>query len=362
MANLLEYKCPSCGGAVSFDSSIQKMKCPYCDTEFEMEDLQDNDTAEEAAASSQVEWNGEAAGGEWADGETDGMLVYVCKSCGGEIVGDETMGATTCPFCDNPVVVAGQFAGALKPDVVIPFQLDKKAAKAKLVEHLKGKRLLPKVFKDENHIDEVKGLYVPFWLFDSDAEGDLSYNATKVRMWSDSDYDYVETSHYHVERGGMVSFERVPVDGSSKMADDLMESIEPFDPSDAVPFQTAYLSGYLADKYDVTEVESLDRAKERIDRSVKEVFEETVQGYNSVTLRGSNVRIENGKAKYALYPVWLLNTSWNGERYTFAMNGQTGKFVGNLPMDKGAFWRWFGGMTALGTALTLGVSALLYLL
>lgn len=364
MANLLEYKCPSCGGAVTFDSGIQKMKCPYCDTEFEMEDIQDQNTdaPNEEAASSQVEWNGESAGGEWADGETDGMLVYVCKSCGGEIVGDETMGATKCPFCDNPVVVAGQFSGALKPDIVIPFKLDKKAAKEKLTDHLKGKRLLPKVFKDENHIDEIKGLYVPFWLFDSDAEGDMRYDATKVRMWDDSEYDYVETSYYRVERAGSLAFERVPVDGSSKMADDLMESIEPFDPSGAVPFQTAYLSGYLADKYDVTEDESLDRAKERIDSSVKEVFEDTVEGYDSVSLKNSNVRIENGKAKYALYPVWLLNTTWNGERYTFAMNGQTGKFVGNLPMDKGAFWRWFGGMTALGTAVTLGISALLYLL
>jgi len=67
-------------------------------------------------------------------------------------------------------------------------------------------------------------------------------------------------------------------------------------------------------------------------------------------------------AKYALYPVWLLNTSWNGKKYTFAMNGQTGKLVGDLPMDKGAFWRWFAGLFAAATALTGALGYLFWLL
>lgn len=144
------------------------------------------------------------------------------------------MAATSCPFCDNPIVMMGQFAGALKPDLVIPFKLDKKAAKEGLKKHLTGKRLLPKIFKDQNHIDEIKGIYVPFWLFDTNVDATVRYRATKVRMWSDSDYDYTETSHFMVHWGGSIGFENVPVDGSTKMADDLMESIEPFNISGAV--------------------------------------------------------------------------------------------------------------------------------
>ena len=101
------------------------------------------------------------------------MRSYVCKSCGGEIVGDATTAATACPFCGNPVVMMGQFVGALRPDYVIPFKLDKKAAKAALMKHYGSKRLLPKVFKDQNHIDEVKGVYVPFWLFDTDVDAQV---------------------------------------------------------------------------------------------------------------------------------------------------------------------------------------------
>lgn len=353
MSVLLEYKCPCCSGEIKFDSTLQKMKCPYCDTEFDLETLKGYDDVLKEQKPDDMTWE-EEAGNQWDDGETDGMSVYICKSCGGEIIVDKETAASTCPYCDNPVVMTGKFSGDLRPDYVIPFKLDKNAAKAALSNHVKGKILLPKVFKDQNHIDEIKGVYVPFWLFDADADANIHYRATKVRTWSSSDYVYTETSFFAVTRAGNVGFERVPVDGSSKMADDLMESIEPFDFKDAVDFQTAYLSGYLADRYDVTAEQSIDRANQRIKNSTEQVFKETVQGYATVMPESSTINLSNSKSKYALYPVWILNTSWNGEKYTFAMNGQTGKFVGNLPMDKSAFWRWFAGITA-------GVGALAFL-
>ena len=210
-----------------------------------------------------------------------------------------------------------------------------------------GKRLLPKIFKDQNHIDEIKGVYVPFWLFDTDVDAKVRYKATKVRTWSDSNYNYTKTSYFMVHRGGSIGFEDVPVDGSTKMADDLMESIEPFNCAEAVDFQTAYLAGYLADKYDVTAEESIDRANERVKKSTEQAFAETVIGYETVTAENTSVQFHGGKARYALYPVWLLNTTWNGNRYTFAMNGQTGKFVGDLPVDKAEqpvgllYWRLY---------------------
>ena len=228
----------------------------------EMETLADYDSVLKNEASDDMSWES-TAGAQWQEGEADGLRSYVCKSCGGEIVGDENTAATSCPFCGNPVVMMGQFSGALKPDLVIPFKMDKKAAKEGLKKHLTGKRFLPKIFKDQNHIDEIKGIYVPFWLFDTDVDAQVRYRATNIRTWSDSDYNYTETSHFMVHRGGSVGFEHVPVDGSSKMADDLMESIEPYDFSEALDFQTAYLAGYLADKYDVTAEESIERANQR---------------------------------------------------------------------------------------------------
>ncbi len=361
VAVLQEYKCPCCGGAIAFDSSIQKMKCPFCDTEFEMEALASFDEALKNEPQSDMSWDA-APGAEWQQGEADGLRVYVCQSCGGEVVGDETTAATSCPYCDNPVIMMGQFSGVLKPDYVIPFKLDKAAAIDALQKHYNGKRLLPKIFKDKNHIDEVKGVYVPFWLFDTDADAHIRYKATRMRSWSDSQYNYTETSYFAVIRAGKLGFEHVPVDGSTKMDDTLMEAIEPFDFSQAVDFQTAYLAGYLADKYDVDAEQSIDRANERIRASTEQAFQSTVQGFTSVLPESTNISLTNGVAKYALYPVWLLNTSWNGQKYTFAMNGQTGKFVGDLPLDKKAYRKWLFGLTGIIGAAVFAVLALMHLL
>lgn len=360
MAVLQEYKCPCCGGAIAFDSTVQKMKCPYCDTEFEMEALAGYDSELKNTGEDDMKWE-TSAGAEWQEGETDGLRSFVCKSCGGEIVGDANTAATSCPFCGNPVVMMGQFSGALKPDYVIPFKLDKKAAKEALNRHYSGKRLLPKVFRDQNHIDEIKGVYVPFWLFDADAEADILYRATRVRAWSDSSYNYTETSFYSVSRSGSISFEKVPVDGSTNMPDALMESIEPYDFSEAVDFQTAYLAGYLADKYDVDAKQSVEHANERIRQSTADAFADTVEGYTSVSPESTSIRLQNGKAKYALLPVWILNTTWNGQKYTFAMNGQTGKLIGDLPLDKGAYRKWLFGLTGIVGAAAFVLSYLMWL-
>lgn len=362
MSDINEYKCPSCGGAIEFDSHSQKMKCPYCDTEFDLETLKkyDEQLSKEAEQKDDIsDWQTDQ-GKQWQEGETDGMNVYTCKSCGGEIVSDENTGATSCPYCGNPVILTERFRGALRPDMVIPFKLDKKAAKEAYYKHIKGRPLLPKVFRRENHIDEIKGIYVPFWLFDADVAADARYKATKVRTWSDSDYDYTETSYYSVDRSGNMSFVSVPVDGSSRMPDDLMESIEPYKVADAVEFQTAYLSGYLADKYDVDAQQSTDRARERMKESAQDVLRDTVKGYASVIPENTNVRISGGDAKYALYPVWILNTTWRGKKYIFAMNGQTGRMTGDLPVDNGAYTRWLLGLTAVFSIAAYLVALLIH--
>lgn len=339
MSELFEYKCPCCGGAIEFNSSLQKMKCPYCDTEFDMETLKSYDEGLKQEKEDDMNWD-KNSGEDWQEGETDGMKVYVCQSCAGEIIADDTTAATSCPYCGNPVIMKGQFQGDLRPDYIIPFKLDKKAAKEAMLNHLKDKKLLPKAFKDENHIDEVKGVYVPFWLYNTTADADIRYRATKVRRWSDSEYEYKETRYYSVLRSGDIAFERVPADGSSKMPDDLMESIEPFKFEEAMDFQTAYLAGYLADRYDVNSEECEERVNKRIKESTERAFRSTVTGYTSVMPENTSMVLKDGVTKYALYPVWILNTTWKDQKFIFAMNGQTGKFVGNLPMDVGAFIRW----------------------
>ena len=353
LPKLIEYKCPCCSGIIEFDSSSQMMKCPYCDTTFDPAALQEMDEVLNSQKPDEMSWQTESE--EWSEQEASSMNVYTCKSCGGEIIADENTGATHCPFCGNPVVLTSRFSGALKPDYVIPFQLDKETAKSKLMEFMSGKRLLPKLFYQNNHLDEIKGVYVPFWLFNTDVDAAFNYHATRARSWRTGSREYTETTHFRLERQGSLRFDNVPVDGSSKMDDAMMESIEPYDISGAKPFQTAFLSGYYADKYDVDDKQSEARANERIKKSTEAAFYQTVSGFGAVSSEATSMQFNNGKTKYALFPVWLLNTTYMGKNYHFAMNGQTGKFIGDMPIDKKAYWLW-------RLIYTGGISSVLWLI
>lgn len=353
MATLLEYKCTACDGALSFDSGLQKMKCPYCDTEFEVAALQEMDEVLRHEGTSDYTWQSQPET-LWSEDETQNLRSFVCNSCGGEIVGDENTAATRCPFCDNPVVMSGQFKGELRPDLVVPFQLDKEQAKAALKKHFGKKPLLPRLFTAQNRIESIQGIYVPFWLFDTDAEASIRYKATRIHTWSDSNYIYTRTSYYSLLRAGRIGFDNVPVDGSSKMSDELMESIEPYDLGKAVDFQTAYLAGYLADKYDVTADDSKPRANDRIRTSTEQAFAATTAGYASVIPVNTDIRLNGGRVRYALLPVWILTTRWKDKAFTFAMNGQTGKLVGNLPIDWKRFWMYVLSIgMSIGAVLSL---------
>ena len=323
-------------------SSAMKKKA---EKETEQKKQQQAKAAEEGWDTSDIndEWGKDAAG----------MKSYNCPSCGAELICDETTAATSCPYCGNPTVVPGQFSGVLKPDYVIPFKVSKKEAIEKLKMHYKGRPYLPKSFKDDNHIEEIQGVYVPFWMFDGKASGEASYKATTSKVYEKGDEEITETRHYEVSRAGSIGFEKIPVDASSKMPDDHMDSIEPYDYSGLKEFSTAYLPGFLADKYDVSVKDSQKRADTRCASTLEDALRGTVTGYDSCTLEHKQIDLKRGKVHYALLPVWMLHTKWNGQDFLFAMNGQTGKMVGDLPTSKGKFWGLFAAIAAPMTVVLM---------
>ena len=338
MAQLQDYKCPNCGGAMQFDIARQKLMCTFCDTLIDIPTLSNNVGQQGGIDNNNPVWQ-RNENNVW--NQEDNVTSFICNSCGGEIIGDQNLASSTCPFCGNQVVMSGRLSGQLRPDFIIPFKLDKNAAKKRYYEHIKGKKLLPKVFRKENHIDDIKGIYVPFWLFNCDASADIALRAMKTKRWSDSQFEYCEKSYYRLIRSGNISFDRVPVDGSSKIANDLIESIEPFDWNGAVIFNSAYLAGYMADKYDVPSHICNTRANQRIAQTAINAFMQNPKEFENIQVEKSNVILQNGRVYYAMYPVWLLNTTWQGKKFVFAMNGQTGKFVGDLPISKKESFKWF---------------------
>ena len=377
------YQCPACTGPLHYSAKSGKLACDYCGSSFdvaEIEALYARKEAEAAAAKQAADAKAEAAqaakaeaaeaaaaSGGWDTSdlsrdwgaEADGLRVYSCPSCGAELICDQSTAATACPYCGNPAIVPGQFSGALRPDSILPFRLSKDDAVQALRAHYKGKPFLPRSFTSANHIEQIQGVYVPFWLFDGGAEGAASYRASNTNVYETGDYEITETRHYHVVRAGSLAFEKIPVDASSKMPDDHMDSIEPFDYAQLRPFSTAYLPGYLADKYDVTIDDSRDRADTRCRETLAQALRDTVTGYGACVTEREDIALRRGKVHYALLPVWMLSTKWRGQDFLFAMNGQTGKLVGDLPTDRGRFWGMFATIAA---PLTVALTAILQFL
>ena len=377
------YQCPACTGPLHYSAKSGKLECDYCGSSFdvaEIEALYARKEAEAAAAKQAADAKAEAAqaakaeaaeaaaaSGGWDTSdlsrdwgaEADGLRVYSCPSCGAELICDQSTAATACPYCGNPAIVPGQFSGALRPDYILPFRLSKDDAVQALRAHYKGKPFLPRSFTSANHIEQIQGVYVPFWLFDGGAEGAASYRASNTNVFETGDYEITETRHYHVVRAGSLAFEKIPVDASSKMPDDHMDSIEPFDYAQLRPFSTAYLPGYLADKYDVTIDDSRDRADTRCRETLAQALRDTVTGYGACVTEREDIALRRGTVHYALLPVWMLSTKWRGQDFLFAMNGQTGKLVGDLPTDRGRFWGMFA---AIAAPLTVALTAILQFL
>ena len=377
------YQCPACTGPLHYSAKSGKLECDYCGSSFdvaEIEALYARKEAEAAAAKQAADAKAEAAqaakaeaaeaaaaSGGWDTSdlsrdwgaEADSLRVYSCPSCGAELICDQSTAATACPYCGNPAIVPGQFSGALRPDYILPFRLSKDDAVQALRAHYKGKPFLPRSFTSANHIEQIQGVYVPFWLFDGGAEGAASYRASNTNVYETGDYEITETRHYHVVRAGSLAFEKIPVDASSKMPDDHMDSIEPFDYAQLRPFSTAYLPGYLADKYDVTIDDSRDRADTRCRETLAQALRDTVTGYGACVTEREDIALRRGKVHYALLPVWMLSTKWHGQDFLFAMNGQTGKLVGDLPTDRGRFWGMFA---AIAAPLTVALTAILQFL
>jgi len=355
-----QYKCPNCGGAVSFDSSSQKMKCPYCDAEFEVDDLDDYQKELDEHSREGLCWTTKMnAVRALEESELCDLESGSCPSCGAELVGDRNTIAMVCPCCGNAQIVKRRLSGLLKPDWLIPFRLDKKAAVDAVKKFCDGKRLLPDCFREKNRIDGIQGLYLPFWLFDAKARGHIRYRASRVHTWSDSRFHYTKTEHYSVIRDGTMDFEKIPVDGSDKMDDSYMDAIEPFDYADLKAFQSAFLAGHTAEKFDVDAEKSKERAGTRIKATIEDEFSRSVLGYTSVKTESSSVNIENGHVHYSLFPVWVLNTSYKNEKYVFMMNGQTGLLAGRLPVDTVKCWKYRLLFTGIfGAAFTLAIQVL----
>ena len=201
-------------------------------------------------------------------------------------------------------------------------------------------------------------MYIPFFLYDFDCHYNIRATGSKIRTWRSGNYEYTETSLYQVERDATIDFEKLPVDASIAMPDEAMDLIEPYDYKALEDFQTKYMSGFFAEKYNMDATELGPRAKDKAKADAKAIMNKTITGYSTITNRTDNVTMDEKKADYALLPVWCYSYQYKGKDYLFKMNGQTGKIVGKPPVSWARVWGY--GATVFGC--TSAILAMIMLL
>ena len=190
---VITYKCPNCGGDLTFDPASGKYKCEYCLSSFTQEEAEkanpkaaealngeDDAAGAQETSDAQKESSTEETKGETEQGEA---VVYICPNCGAEIVTDATTAATYCFYCHNPVVLSGRLSGEYMPDFVLPFKISKEQAIEKFLSFARKKRFIPKDFFEKNQVQKMTGVYFPYWIYGGDFETDYMARGRKVRSF-----------------------------------------------------------------------------------------------------------------------------------------------------------------------------------
>lgn len=349
---VLDNKCPTCAAPIFFNPTLGKWKCDYCDNEFTLEEMQKFNNASNQKYNEQVEEDSSVKKDETT------YVSYNCQNCGAEIIADEQTAATFCVYCGNTAILKNKLSGEFAPSKIIPFKKEKQFAIDSFKMLSKGRPLMPKEFNNTKNIEKITGVYIPFWLFDINVGGSVNANAKKITSWSVGNTHYTKTDTYKLYRTAKMDYDRIPVDGSTRFTNDIMNTIEPFDYRELLDYNHAYLSGFLAEKYDVLSNDAFKEAGARAIRSTQDAMLIDMGNYSSKIVFENTLVAKQTKSEYALLPVWMVNVKYNGKYYLFAMNGQTGEFIGDIPIDKRKAFLYAIGIFA-GTFLVVVIISLI---
>ena len=328
MAKSISEKCITCNAPLKYNSKKDLFICEYCGNKFTIEDLNKHKKKIEQIIQKETKNRNKKIN----------VDAYHCENCGANIILGENTASTSCVYCKSTAIIKERLEGLYAPTRMITFKFSKEDAINKFKELCKGRKLMPKDFDNLNNIQDMEGLYVPFWLYNCENKADLYANCQNSTTWSDSRYIHTKTDYYNVSVNGILNFSNVPNDAASRFDDKVMHAIEPFDYSEFKEFNMSYLSGYISEKYDVLVDDAYTKAKQRIDDDSKKYLDNKITGYSFKKIKQYDSVISLLTNEYVLLPVWVLNIKHKDKIYRFAMNGQTGKMVGEIPVDGKKMW------------------------
>ncbi len=339
---LEKHSCAACGAQAEWHPAKRALLCRYCGTEAPAELDPDTGAIREIDLVTTLRNVPDALRGWQAEKRT-----VRCRSCRAISVFDPDRVGQNCEFCGSPELVDyEEIKAPLRPQSLLPFRLDEVRVREVVRRWYASKWLAPSQFKRRAMLDTLHGVYLPYWTFDA---------RVTCPWWADSGTYYYTTQSYRDAKGrsrtrrvrhvrwapasGVVEhfFDDQPIPGTQGIDRTLLARIEPFPTNDLVPYDTAYLSGFVVEHYQVVLIDAASEARTSMNRQLERLCGQQVPGD---TYR--NLRIEpeySGETfKHILVPVWLLSYHYHGQAYQLLTNGYTGEVAGRYPKSP---WKIF---------------------
>ncbi len=331
-----ELKCSNCGGTIKYHPGQQKVVCPFCGTENEIQ------FTEEQIAKAWEEKDFEQHLNSVAEQSIEPEPVTIhCPACGANIETDNKVIATTCPYCGTSIVLQPtQIQRKIKPQGIVPFQIDKKQAKQEFLKWIKSRWFAPNKFKKYvTAPSKFHALYIPYWTFDADTVTDYTgergdyYYVTVT--YTDSDGNTQErqerrTRWTPVSGTVRVRFDDILVNGKTdnplptKLSDWNLTALKPYDPK--------LLSGFEAEAYTITLKKAFDIAKRKMEYEIERAIRRDIGG-DEQRIHNYTTYYNDVTFKHILVPAYFSSFNYKGKTYNIAINGQTGKVAGKYPVS-----------------------------
>lgn len=324
------FQCKNCGGNVVYSPEKKEMFCPFCDS-LNSEDVRQSDSAD----------------------------LTICPNCSGEIIIKEYTSATQCPYCDSYLILDERIENSYEPKKIVPFKIGKESCKQSIRKKFKQNIFAPIDFLSEVRLNSMQGYYVPYWLYEYKTHCSYVGEGTKIRTWVSGNTEYTERSYYNISREMDIPFDKIPVDASIDMPDDVMDLMEPYDYQEMTDFTPKYLSGFCAERYNMPSDELEQRARNKMIQSASSMLKESYAGYNSVNTVTENIHVNDQKSDFGLLPVWKYIYEYQNKTYPFYVNGQTGKIIGEAPISKKKVFLYTGTLWACFLAVLIMIPMIL---
>ncbi len=327
-------QCSSCGGNTVYDPSTGTLKCPFCGNEQELEKTFHNVIEHDFLKA--LEENNHS----WDDGER----VFNCKNCGAETILNEHRIADFCSFCGSSHITLSDHGAGIKPALIVPFKISQEEAVEKFKSWVKKRYFAPTKLIQSYTLNTLSGAYIPYWTFDAETSssyivriGTYYYVTVTRTVMQDGKPTQVteqvrkiswrtETGHYRE------FFDDVLIRASNNVANNLIHKVEPFALSELVDYQSAYLSGFLAERYSIPLNDGWHEATSVIDGHIRNGIYGQVYG-DVVEIVNVDTDYEDITYKHILLPIWISSFHFNKKMYRFLVNGQTGRVTGQSPIS-----------------------------